>query len=402
MSEPDTDRQYRALSPGQILSWVEDDTQIMRLRTDRDVIPGGYMAAAMPVLVDWQASDPHSDPASIVLRNVNYGGNPFEKSTVLHSVRVPLDGLESVEFTLVPFGEGGRLGPLQHVQLRFVFESGKEPELVDLAGAETGADPRIPDLVFGWVSWRRPDVGWELRKGMDDDAQVYWLSLRAFAGSQMFLEDALKGRDWFSYPLRLPGGKEGLVELFKSTVTLGDGVARDTLARMLAGGEDAWLKHTPPGVDAEQDIRNLWDELLENIRTSDPQALAPVSLPPEQDTYHPLVRSCATLARHTVLLTVKRLIANGQAEGVVLEKLPEPFLGTTEVWMKEFAHTDLRGLFLRAPLAMRYLMRHHESVPPDIPAELDAAGLLQRLDGKRHRIHYSHKGTTPYGRAFFV
>lgn len=118
-----------------------------------------------------------------------------------------LDGLESVELTLVPFGEGGRLGPLQHVQLRFIFEAGKEPVLLNLAGAETGADPRIPDLVFSWVSWRRPDINWEFRKGMDDAAQIYWLSLRAFVGSQKFFEDALEGRDWYCYPLKLPGGK---------------------------------------------------------------------------------------------------------------------------------------------------------------------------------------------------
>jgi hypothetical protein len=402
MNEANSDSQYRTLSAEQILSWVEDDTQIMRLRTDRDVIPGGYMAAAVPVLVDWRASDLGGDADSLVLRNINYGGNPFDKTTVLHSVRVPLDGLESVEFTLVPFGEGGRLGPLQHVQLRFIFESGKQPELLDLADAGTGTDPRIPDLVFGWVSWRRPEIGWQLRKGMDDDDQVYWLSLRGFAGSQMFLEDALKGRDWFSYPMRLPGGKQGLIELFKSTVTLGDSVARDTLARMLAGGEEAWLKHTPPAEDAEQNVRSRWNELLGRIQASDPQALEPVTLSPEQDTYQPLVRSCATLARYTILLTVKRLIAIGQGEGVVLERLPEPFLGSTEVWMKEFAHTDLRGLFLRAPLAMRYVMRHHESLPPDIPAELDAAGLLQQRAGKRHRVHYSHKGETPYGTLLFV
>lgn len=402
MNEIDADSQYRTLTPSQILSWVEHETQIMRLRSDLDVIPGGYMAAAIPVLVDWPASKPKGDQALIVLRNVNYGGNPFEKSTVLHSMRVSLDGLESVELTLVPFGEGGRLGPLQHVQLRFIFEPGKGPELLSLADTEIGADPRIPDLVFSWVSWRRPDVSWKFRTGMDDEAQVYWLSLRVFAGSQKFLEDVLEGRDWYSYPLRLPGGKKGLAELFMSTVTLGDGVARDTLAHMLAGGEEAWLKHIPPGDDAEQDIHHQWSELLKRIKTSDPQALEQVLLPPEQDTYHPLVRSCATLARHTVLLTVKRLIANGQNEGVILDKLPEPLLGTTEVWMKEFAHANLRGLFLRAPLALRYIMRHHEMLPTDIPAELDAAGLLQRRKGKRYSIHYSSKGTTPYGTAFFI
>ena len=397
-----TDSRYRILSPDQILSWVEDDAQIMRLRADRDVIPGGYMAAALPVMVDWKASDLHGESESIVLRHVNYGGNPFEKTTILHNVRVPLDGLKSAELTLVPFGEGGRLGPLQHVQLRFVFEAGKEPVLMDLAGTETGADPRVPDLVFGWVSWRRPDVDWDLRKGMDDDAQVYWLSLRAFTGSQIFMEDALQGRDWFSYPLRLPGGKQGLAELLKSTVTLGDGAARDTLARMLKRGEEAWLKHSPPDNDAGQDIHSQWNELLKHLQATDPQAVAPVHLSLAQDTYHPLVRSCATMARYAVLLAVKRLIANGQSEGVVLDKLPEPLLGSTEVWMKALAHTGLRGLFLRAPLAMRYVMRHRESVPPDLPAELDAAGLLQQRNGKRYRIHYSHKGTTPYGRVFFI
>lgn len=402
MNKLDTDSQYRILSPSQILSWMEDDTQIMRLRTDRDVIPGEYMAAAIPVLVDWHASNELGDPGSIVLRNVNYGGNPFEKSTMLHSVRVPLDGIENVELTLVPFGEAGRLGPMQHVQLRFIFESGKQPELLNLAGAETGADPHIPDLVFSWVSWRRPDIDWELRKGMDDDDQIYWLSLRAFAGSQIFLEDALEGRDWFSYLLRLPGGKAGLVELFKTTVTLGDGAARDTLARMLSGGEEAWLKHTPGNNAAEQDIHSQWDELLERIRVSDPQALAPVHLPPDQDTYQPLVRSCATMARYSILLTVKRLITNGHDDGVVLDKLPEPLLGNTVEWMKEFAHTGLSRTFLLAPVAVRYIMRHLEVVPPDMPYEFDAAGLLQRRDGKRYKIHYSHKGTTPYGPAFFI
>jgi len=401
MTTNNTKNPYRILTPEQILSWVEDDAQVMRLRSDRDVMPGGYMAAAIPALVDWASSDLEGDPGSIVLRHVNYGGNPFDKSTVLHSVQVPLDGLERAEFTLVPFGEGGRYGPLQHVQLRFMFKAGKEPRLLDLASTAVGADPRIPDLVFGWISWQRPDVGWDLRKGMDDDAQAYWLSLRAYAGSQMFLEDILQGRDWFSYELRLPGGGEGLAELFKVTVTLGDGVARDTLARMLAGGEKAWLKHTPPSSGAEQNIHNQWQDLIGRIRISDPQALLPIQLSPELDTYQPLVRSCATMARYMVLLAVKRLIANGHDEGVVQDKLPEPLLGHTEVWMKEISHTGLSGLFLRAPLAMRYILRHRESVPLDIPAEFDAAGLLQQVKGKRRRIHYS-RDASPYGETFFV
>jgi hypothetical protein len=48
MDEIGTDGRYRMLSPDQILSWSKHDTQIMRLRSDRDVLPGGYMAAAIP------------------------------------------------------------------------------------------------------------------------------------------------------------------------------------------------------------------------------------------------------------------------------------------------------------------------------------------------------------------
>ncbi len=402
MRESNTDSPYRMLSPDQILSWSKNDRQILRLRSDRDILPGGYMAAAIPALVDWSASDLDGPPAHVVLRNVNHGGNPIGKSTVLHSLRVPLDGLASADLTLVPFGEGGRLSPLQHVQLRFVFAKGREPELVEFSGTENGADPLVPDLVFGWVSWQRPAIGWRLLQGMDDDLQAYWLSLRAFSGSQMFLEDALQGRDWFTHPLRIPGGKEGLIELFKVTVTLGDSVARDILARMLARGEDTWLQHTPTDKGEADNIRAQWAELRERIKASEPQALAPIHIRPEEDTYHPLVRSCATMARYAILLTVKRLVAHGQGEGVVREKLPEPLLGTTETWMKELAHTGLKGLFLRAPLALRYVMRHMESVPPDLPRELDGAGLLHQVDGKRHRVHYSLRGVTPYGPAFFV
>ncbi|MGD2130254.1 MAG: hypothetical protein PVJ33_06920 [Lysobacterales bacterium] len=108
------------------------------------------------------------------------------------------------------------------------------------------------------------------------------------------------------------------------------------------------------------------------------------------------------MARYAILLAVKRLVANGQDKGIVRENLPEPLLGRTEDWMKELSHTGLKGVFLRAPLAVHYIMRHLQSVPPDIPHELDSAGLLQHHNGKRREIHYSLRGATPYGQAFFA
>ena len=52
--------------------------------------------------------------------------------------------------------------------------------------------------------------------------------MRAFAGPQRFLEDTLRGHEWFSFRLQLPGGQDGLTDLPKVRVALGDGGARRT------------------------------------------------------------------------------------------------------------------------------------------------------------------------------
>ena len=94
----------RTLTPSQLVAWTEDNTQVMRLRSGRDLVPGGYLASFAPVLVDWRASDWAGDSPYVILRNVNYGGNPLDRTVVLQSVRVPLDGIAFAEVTLVPFG----------------------------------------------------------------------------------------------------------------------------------------------------------------------------------------------------------------------------------------------------------------------------------------------------------
>jgi len=128
-------KNYRTLTPDQLLRWAEDNRGIMRLRTNRDVLPGGYMAASAPALVAWGESKPHDDNGYVILRNVNYGGNPVERTTVLHSARVPLDGIEAAEFVLVPLDSRG---VTQHAEIRFIFNSERCPELLNLAGSQTG------------------------------------------------------------------------------------------------------------------------------------------------------------------------------------------------------------------------------------------------------------------------
>ncbi len=170
-------------------------------------MPGGFMAAFAPVLVAWQASDIQSQDGHLILRNVNYGGNPMERTTILHSVRVPLDGLEAAEMIPVPLVRRGQRGPAYHVELRFIFAAECCPEFLNLADATTGTDACFPDLILSWDAWRSPEQRFSLKEGLDES--VYALSMCAFAGPQLFLEDSLRNREWTGYRLCMPGGKPG-------------------------------------------------------------------------------------------------------------------------------------------------------------------------------------------------
>jgi hypothetical protein len=387
-------KNYRTLTLEQLLKWAEDNRDIMRLRTDRDVLPGGYMAAFAPVLVAWQESELRDYDSHVILRNVNYGGNPVERTTVLHSARVPLDGIEAAEFVLVPINPSGTV---HHAEIRFIFAPQRSPELLDLAGSQTGTVASFPDLIFSWEAWRPPQRKFSIKEGLDESA--YGLTLRAFAGPQLFLEDSLRQHDWFSYRLRLPGDKAGLQELLKVVLALGDGMARNTIHRVLQQDEATWLAHAPAGEGETENDTKAWQKLEARLASAAPSAAAAPGLPETEQTYHALVRSCATLARYAVLLATWRLIEQGHTDGVNLDQLPSAELPQVEGWMKAVAHADLRRLFLSAPAALRFLLRNPQVRPVRIPQELDAAGLLLRRDGKPWEIHYSRKATRPYSAA---
>lgn len=237
---------------------------------------------------------------------------------------------------------------------------------------------------------------------MDDNIDLYPLSMRILSGSQMLLEDSLRDRDWFSYRLRLPGGREGLYELFKVAVTLGDSVGRHTLAHMLDCAEEQWLQAAPPSDLNRQVVEHEWQELKDRVRATSPLALEVTDLPEDRNSYHPLMRSCATLARYSLLLTVHRLMGQGKSDGVVVEKLSDPTIGSTEIWMRQIAHTGWRSLFHQAPKALRFVLEHHEAIPPQIPGELYAAGLLDQETAKPVPVRYGLRALNPYGSAFFV
>jgi hypothetical protein len=386
----------RILTPSQLVAWAEDNTQVMRLRAGRDILPGGYLASFAPVLVDWRASDWAGDSPYLVLRNVNCGGNPLDRSVVLQSARVPLDGIAYAELTLVPFGMAGRHSLQQHAQLRFVFDADNQPQLLNLAGSETGTDAALPDLILSWESWRAKGASFGLRTGLDIDA--YRLTQRIYAGPQLFLEDTLRGREWSSYRLRLPGGRAGLVELFMVGLGLGDGAARSTISGLLQQAEGKWLEHAPQGETDNAALRGEWQKLQTRLREAAAPEQELVRMPDDEDGYQPLVRSCATLARYTVLTAAARLLAQGHEDEVVRKGLPKFDLPSPEPWMQEMAHADLNGVFLRAPMAVSFLVRRPELLPGNIPKELAGAGLLELSGGRPRVTRFAHGKREPYGR----
>ncbi len=383
----------RVLSPREILATTGSASGYLRVRTARDVLPGGYLVAMAPVLVGWQASRIKAANPFVILRNVNYGGNPIERTTVLQAVRVPLAGLRFAEFILGPPRHMGVRSPVQHAQLRFVFQPEFHPELISLAGARTGTDSRFPDLVLSWETWLPPHEKYNVVKGLDSSA--YRLTLRAFAGPQRFLEETLRRRGWYAFRLRLPGGDTGLVELLKVVLALGDGVGRHTLSRMLEEGEEEWLAQAPDAA-ADPPSRRLWQLLKDHVHQPKDYGDPRMQTASEDEYYNTMVHSCATLARYSILVATHRLVERGHTDGLDLDHLPEAVLGQPEAWMREAAQAKLGGLFMRGPLAMAYAMRHPETLPDKIPGQLARAGLIERRDGKPWSVHYTHKGTRPY------
>ena len=387
------DSSVRMLSPKELLSPAGKGGSVRRLRISRDVLPGGYAAALAPVLIDWPASRWQGDDPFLVLHNVNYGGNPIERTTLLHRVRMPLNCLRFAEFLLVPPRHQGVHAPVQHAQLRFVVQPSHNPELLSPAVSATGTDTRFPDLVLSWETWTPPHEHYNFIKGMDSSA--YRLTLRAFAGPQRFLEETLHGRGWYAFRLRLPGGDTGLLELVKVVLALGDGVGRHTLSRMLEEGEEEWL-HNAPDDARDPAARRLWRLLKERLQPANAYRDPRLRTESADEYYNTMVHSCATLARYTILLAAHRLVERGHTKGLDLDHLPEAVLGQPEAWMREAAHARLGGLFLRGPLAMAYALRHPETLPEKIPGQLARAGLIERRKGKPWRIHYTHQGTRPY------
>ncbi len=187
------------------------------------------------------------------------------------------------------------------------------------------------------------------------------------------------------------------MELLKVNLALCDGVARHTSSKILEQSEDDWAALAPTVEQGDIQTKADWEELREVVAPSEVTREALSGLAEADLTYQTLMRSCATMALFTINVAVDRLVAAGHTDGLDLDNRMLPDLGTQEKWMTDLAGTNLKGIFLRAPAAMRYLRANPQALPKKIPGQLERAGLLETEQGKVKKFTYRIDKMTPYG-----
>ena len=372
-----------------VIEYVTAGATTYRVWTTREVLPGGLSAAMSPVLVNWGRSD-FSPEGQITLRNVNHGGNPVSGITVLRTATVYPDKVIGAELVMVPLG-----GPkaVSHGQIRFKFEDGGAQFMDGIDGA-VGAPDALDDLVLSWEAWRPPGVDFDVIQGMDP--KVFQLTMRGYSGTQRFIEDALMGRDWYVYTLRLPGGRAGLAELLRVTLAMGDGAARYVVSEFLEKAESEWAASGPSTLTQGGDAMEKWRAIKDRIgeaRTGGDDRIDMTG----RSGYQTMLRSCATMALYAVNVTTARLIEAGYPHEGMRPTQQNPEIEGEPEWMVELAGANIAELFVRAPSTIAFIFSNPTSIPGRIPKELGDAGLLVKRDGKLEKRHFSIKDVTPWG-----
>ena len=364
-------------SPAKVLQRMRRTVPVTPIDILSDTLMDGLAMAMLPLSVDW----PENGSDDPVLHTVNMGSNPVTGRVSFGSLRVPLDRVIGVEFVTVNVKAFGMDTPAAHAQLRFLFEKGEGPAMVDAEGRVSEPTMRIPDLIVSWEAWRAPGKGFNFFEGLD--AGMYSLSPRAYEGAQRFLEDGLKDCSWNCRPIDLPGGREAYRELLRTALLAGDGLTRSQVA--------ARLKRDDAGIlDDDTRVR------LEDWSQSSPESMAAVDgLLGGDLTYQLLERSCITMALYTVDLCLGRLFESGKIhERPVLNIVPD----SVPEWIGGLAHANARAVGASLGKIIGWVHKHSTVIPGSSYRILEDAGLLRQEHGKTVVHHYDLRaGKSPYG-----
>jgi len=136
------------------------------------------------------------------------------------------------------------------------------------------------------------------------------------------------------------------------------------------------------------------DELQDAIKENSPPE-NPIEEVFEGETSYQLIeRSCVSMSLQSISVAVERATSHLPAEHRVTFS-PAP---RAPKWIKDLAHADLAGIFLRMPMALWWIARNFTVIPGRAYQILDQAGLLRRDALGPVSEDYSFTGTNPYGR----
>ena len=373
-----------------ILKWQRTYSPVLRVRTQQDEFPNGLSAAMAPLFVSWLSSSAgFGSEHYYLVRNVNVLNNPVEGITLLGTVKVWAESVESVEFVMVISKVAGRETPGGHGMLRFIFREDRRPIVLGADGQPFTNDSVLDDIVLSWEAWRPPRSSFDPVAGLDPS--TYALTPRCFAGPVRCLADAVLDRPWHCYPLNLPDVENAKNELLYVSLVLADAVARQTALNMVE-------EHIEEGRNMPEDYPDAeledWETLAEESRKAEVPENPIEDILNGKVRYQLMERSCITMALQSVDWANQRIHERaGLGEPRRIRISPK----TMPAFLSALAVGDRTVALLRMPAALHWLMSNHTVIPSHAPGLLDEVDLLRRENGQIFKRHYDNRRQTPYG-----
>jgi hypothetical protein len=379
------------ISAVELLEASRHAAPMLRVHTARDVLPGGLAAAMVPALVNWEASTFESgEDRYFLVNNVNIGANPIEGTTLLAALRIPLGGIETVEYVFVVSRVASRDTRAGHGMLRFVFAESRQPVVLSSEGQPVLSNAGLRDLVFSWEAWRPPGTSFDPVSGLDPS--TYALTMRCFNGSVRCLSDAILGRPWVCYPLRLPDVPHAFDLLLYECLLLGDTVARQTIGSLLDSRIEQGFEMPAGYEDPEVEA---WALIRDALQREDIPESPIDELLGGNTSYHLLERSCITMALTSLdAANVRICRVGGLEEPRRIRVAPRAVPG----FFAALAGRKRTGALMQVPGAFHWLMHNQTVIPGKSHQLIDEVGLLERDErGIVHR-RFDNREETPYGR----
>ena len=383
-----TEPQSVLTKAAEALEWKRDTSEIIRVRIERDVVPGGLSLAMAPVLVNWQSASAGFGPDDYyILRNVNVANNPVGGILHLAGLKVFADSVESAEFVTVTWKVAGKKTPIGHGMLRFIFREERRPVILDREGNPFANDAMVEDILLSWEAWRPPKVMFNPLDGLNPT--TYALTPRCMLGHVRCLLDSILDRPWTCYPLKFPDVEHAYDELLFVALALADAVARQTVANIL----DRRIEKDRLPDDYPAPELNEWEYVSDHHKTAHVPENPILDVLQGKVEYQLLERSCVTMALSSLDWANYRIHRRAGMEAKRIQVVPE----SMPSFLADLAVGERSTILLRIPAAMYWLMNNQAILAGKAHEILDEAGLLQHKLGRIRKSNYDNRRETPYG-----